>query len=63
MKKNKLIRIYLGNSLKSRPTNIFIDKLNFGISLFGGWKLAIIKSWWNNEYDCRSFKIIWHTKK
>lgn len=57
----KIIRIYWGNPLKQKPTNIFIDKLNIGLSLFGGWKIAIIKTWWNEEFNCRSAKIIWHS--
>ena len=60
---SKHFRVYFGNPFKRKPTNIFFDSLGFGLSFFGGWRFAFIKSWYNVEYNCISAKIVWHTKK
>ena len=57
------MRVYFGNPFKIMPTNIFFDRLNFGLSFYGGWKFAFIKTWYNQEFKCRSAAVVWHTKR
>lgn len=64
--KTKLIGIWLGNPFKRHPTNIHIYCLGFGISFFGGWKLAISKIKRNPSPTVKGYEhsvsIVWHSK-